>query len=96
MLNDDELQWYHLSVCQNMDINWFFDDYESDPVFAKNVDDICKSCPVRAMCLREGIEGNDSGVWGGVYLINGRMDESRNSHKTEEDWAEIRGLITGG
>lgn len=93
---DKELEWWHISVCQGMNTNWFYDDYESDPVFAKVMDGICASCPVRAICLREGVEGNEYGLWGGVYLSNGRPDPTRNAHKDEDAWQEIRGAISGG
>lgn len=94
MVEDNELEWYHLSVCLNMSTNWFFDDYENDPVFAANMDTICESCPVRRMCLREGIENQEYGLWGGVFLNNGRMEPSRNTHKTEAQWEDIRRLIS--
>lgn len=93
MLDNDELRWYHLAVCKEMNLNWFYEDYEADPVFAQNMDDICFSCPVRAQCLREGIEENEHGLWGGVYLTRGRMDPDKNAHKTEEVWKRIKDAI---
>lgn len=95
MLEDDDLEWYHISVCQGMDTNYFYDDYESDPLFAKVMDSICLSCPVRTMCLREGVDNNEYGLWGGVFLNNGKTDKSRNAHKTDEVWEQIRGGIGG-
>ena len=94
--NDEDLEWYHLSVCQGMRTNWFYDDYEADPMFAAVMDSICLSCPVRALCLREGVENQEYGLWGGVYLNNGKMDDARNAHKTEDIWERIRGGIVGG
>lgn len=93
MLEDNDLRWYHVSVCKGMETNWFYDDYENDPVFAKVIDGICESCPVRAMCLRDGVENNEYGVWGGVFLNNGKMDTGKNAHKTQEQWEDIRRLI---
>jgi hypothetical protein len=87
---DDDLEWYHLAICQGMKTNWFYDDYEADPVFAKTMDDICLSCPVRKMCLREGVENREDGLWGGVFLDKGKTDKAKNAHKTEEVWDEIR------
>lgn len=92
---DAELEWYHLSVCQGMQTNYFYDDYEADPLFAQVMDSICLACPVRAMCLREGVENQEYGLWGGVYLNNGKTDEARNAHKTEDIWEQIRGGIRG-
>lgn len=98
---DDDLQWWHLAVCKGMNdrresdkgtkhVDYFYEGYEDDPVFAATMDDICMSCPVRALCLRDGVENNEHGLWGGVYLTNGRMDPAKNAHKTEDTWAEIR------
>lgn len=93
--SDEELEWYHISVCQGMKTNWFYDDYESDPLFAQVMDGICLSCPVRKQCLREGVENNEYGLWGGVFLNNGKVDENRNAHKTQDIWEEIRSGISG-
>lgn len=90
---DGELDWGDLAICQGMTTNYFFDYYENDSVFATIMDDICLSCPVRKMCLREGVENNEYGLWGGVYLNNGKTDDSRNNHKAQEVWDEIRAGI---
>lgn len=90
---DEELEWYHLAVCQNMKTNWFYDDYESDSLFAVVMDSICMSCPVRVLCLREGVENSEHGLWGGVYLNNGNQDPAKNAHKTEDIWEQIRSGI---
>ena len=42
------------------------------------------SCPVIAMCYKYGVESDNYGVWGGVYLSSGTPDKSKNSHKTKE------------
>lgn len=89
MIEDEDLSWYHLSVCDGMEVNWFYDDYEADPVFATTIDSICLSCPVRDMCLKEGIENKEYGVWGGVFLVNGKIDPQRNAHKTQDVWEGI-------
>lgn len=94
-MGDDDLRWYHVSVCRGMDLNWFYDDYEADSVFAANMDTICLACPVRSMCLRDGVENQEYGLWGGVFLNNGKMDPARNSHKTDDIWAVIRSGVGG-
>lgn len=95
MLEDETVEWYHLGVCRGMPTNYFYDDYETDPVFAKTMDAICLSCPVRNMCLREGVDNNEYGLWGGIFLNNGKPDKSRNAHKTEDIWEVIRGGLGG-
>jgi len=107
MVEDNELEWYHLAVCRGMNDkspgeqphthkDYFAEEYENDPVMAQVMDGICLSCPVRKMCLREGIEGNEYGLWGGVYLVNGKMDETKNAHKSDDVWNEIRNGILNG
>lgn len=91
---DNELEWYRLAVCQNMETNLFFDYYESDSVLAGNVDEICESCPVRKFCLEEGVLNGETGVWGGVYLVGGRAVPSKNAHKTKAQWDDIRKMLT--
>lgn len=105
MQPDNELRWYHLAICQGMNDkdsekntephkDYFYEEYESDPVVAELMDGICLSCPVRASCLREGVENKEYGLWGGVYLDNGKVDEAKNAHKTEDIWEQIRGGIS--
>ena len=94
-LEEDHVEWYHLAACKNMDINWFYDKYEDkkeDPnrVHAKQVDDICLSCPVAAQCLLDGVESKGYGVWGGIYLNLGRVDRDMNEHKTPEIWKALK------
>lgn len=104
-MQDDDIHWWHLAICQGMNdraqneaphkhVDVFFEGYEDDPVLAKTMDSICNSCPVQKLCLKEGIEKGETGLWGGVFLLNGKMDKSKNGHKTDEDWTHIRELLT--
>lgn len=34
---------------------------------------ICASCPVREICLEEGIRNDESGIWGGKTLDKGTI-----------------------
>lgn len=92
-IDEEELEWQDLAICSNMDTNLFYDSYESSTSVAKMVDDICLSCPVFAQCLKSGVENGEHGVWGGMYLNSGKMDKSRNAHKTEEVLNQMRELI---
>jgi hypothetical protein len=85
-VDQDDFEWYHLSVCRGMDTNLFYDKYESDVNISKNIDQACMSCPVISMCYQSGTDNNEYGVWGGVYLNAGSPDKSRNVHKTPEVW----------
>jgi hypothetical protein len=73
-----------------MDTNLFYDKYENDPKIAKNVDEACLACPVIAMCYKSGSDGDEYGVWGGVYLNSGTIDKTRNLHKTNDTWKRLK------
>jgi len=91
-LNSDEetIRWWHLAACQGMDTNLFFDRYEIDASMAKAIDQCCLSCPVIKMCYSSGIDNNEYGVWGGVYLSSGLIDKMKNIHKTKDIWKQIK------
>jgi len=91
-LDSDEqsIRWWHLAACKGIDTNLFFDKYESDVNMAKAIDQCCLSCPVIAMCNKSGVENNEYGVWGGVYLSSGLIDKMKNVHKTKDIWKQIR------
>ena len=88
--DEDNIRWWHLAVCQGMDTNLFFDKYEVDVSMAKGIDQACLSCPVIKMCYMSGVENNEYGVWGGVYLSSGSVDKMKNIHKTKDVWKQIR------
>jgi hypothetical protein len=95
ILNDlgvdkDQVKWYDLALCLGMDTNLFFDKYETDVSIAKSIDEACLSCPVIQICHQNGVDNNDYGVWGGIYLNAGLNDKVRNSHKTKDVWKRIK------
>jgi hypothetical protein len=51
-----------------MENNAFFDKYEDHEGSRRDVDALCKQCPVKKICFANGISGKEWGVWGGVYL----------------------------
>lgn len=92
-IDAEEVRWQQFANCQDQPLELFYEAYESNERVAKNVDSMCASCPVRRQCLEEGVENSEWGVWGGVFLSNGKADDKRNTHKSPEDWAEITGLM---
>lgn len=87
MRNDDF--WQKDARCLNYDTNLFFDKYEEDLNLRVAIDNLCASCPVARKCFAVGISQKDSwGVWGGVYLENGKISKEFNNHRTKEQWAE--------
>ena len=68
-IDEDDLDWFHLAICRGMDTNLFYEKYESDANVARNIEEICFSCPVMKMCYESGVDNNEYGVWGGVYFL---------------------------
>lgn len=64
-------------------------DIETDPEYRKDVDGFCQLCPVQPQCLATGVSRKESGVWGGVYLDNGKISREFNSHKDKQDWFAV-------
>jgi hypothetical protein len=91
-IDEKDLKWYHLAACNNMSINWFYDDYEVDKELAKQVDQICMHCPVIKQCYAEGVKDKEKGVRGGVYMDLGRPDKQHNDHKDAETWKRLKKL----
>ena len=89
-IDKQEFEWFDLAICRGMDTNLFFEKYETDVNIAKNIDEACLSCPVSKMCYDSGVENNEYGVWGGVYLNAGSVANSKNTHKTPEIWKRIK------
>lgn len=87
MITQSDFKWQDYASCNGIqNTNIFYDDYESDVITALNTDQICMHCPVARQCLKDGEKTGSWGVWGGVYLVYGKIDQSKNSHKSEDDW----------
>lgn len=93
-LDADSFEWTDLSICRGQDTTKFYEGYESSTRTAMLVDDMCLSCPVRNQCLQAGVDNNEWGVWGGIFLVSGKADMAKNSHKTKEVWQKIRDGIS--
>jgi hypothetical protein len=88
-LDAEDLSWEDLALCSGMNTDWFYDDYD-DEAISHMVDEACLSCPVMKQCMQQGVEGNEWGVWAGVYLVSGKADLNKNKYKSKETWARIR------
>lgn len=80
--------WKNKARCNGFDTELFFDKYEEDVDLRKDVDELCASCPVVRQCFAVGISQKGWGVWGGVYMENGKISREFNRHRTKADWAE--------
>jgi hypothetical protein len=76
-------------LCLNMDTNMFFDRYEEDQEHARRMDILCTKCPAQRQCLAYGVSNKEWGVWGGVYLEDGKISKEFNQHKKQEDWFSV-------
>jgi hypothetical protein len=85
-----DFEWYHLAICAGLDTNLFFDKYENDINIAKNIDEMCLSCPVINICHEYGKANNEYGVWGGIYLSAGSNDKLKNLHKDKNTWKRLK------
>lgn len=82
--------WKKDASCKSFDTELFFDDYENDETFElrKDVDELCSNCPVVRQCFAVGVSQKGWGVWGGVYLENGKISREFNKHRSKQDWSE--------
>ena len=86
--------WKDEALCLGMDNNAFFDKYEDHEGSRRDVDALCKKCPVKKVCFANGISGKEWGVWGGVYLEGGEISREFNKHKSKKDWSNIWQALT--
>lgn len=78
------IEWMARAACLDRDVNDFFDNYVNDITVAREVDDLCRGCPVKRECRNYGALTKSSGIWGGVWHTMGRKV------KTPEDiWQDL-------
>jgi len=87
-------KWRAKAKCLGMDTNIFFDKYEEDKSMSVTIDKFCRKCPVRQECFAVGVSNKEWGVWGGVYLKEGKIDKEFNLHKDKQDWFETWKSLT--
>lgn len=92
-LDSKDFEWQKIAPCRSYeDPDLFFEAYEEDDQTARVVDQICLHCPVVKQCFASGVKGKEVGVWGGVYLKNGKYDRDQNSHKDTDVLKELSAL----
>jgi|SRR5215217_251894 hypothetical protein len=94
-INPREFAWHDVAACKGYTLNDFFDEYEKGGATARAVDELCISCPVQKECYEKGVESGSSGVWGGLYLSNGQVSKTKNSHKNRETMERIAEILVG-
>lgn len=84
----DKHGWKDDSSCLNYDVNLFFDKYEEDEQLRPAIDALCAECPLARKCFAVGVSQKEWGVWGGIYLENGKISREFGKHRTKQQWAE--------
>lgn len=88
------VMWTEEAKCLDHETNIFFEIYEENPKVRKTIDAICSQCPVRRRCFAEGVSGKHWGVWGGVYLEDGKVSKEFNSHRDNKSWQDTWQSLT--
>lgn len=84
----DKHGWKDDADCLNYEVNLFFDKYEEDESIRPVIDDLCSGCPLARQCFAVGVSQKEWGVWGGIYLENGKISREYSRHRTKQQWAE--------
>lgn len=85
----DKHSWKDEATCLEYDTNFFFDRYEEDPQFRPAIDALCASCPLARHCFAVGVSQKAWGVWGGIYLEDGKVSREFGNHRSKQQWAEV-------
>jgi len=86
--------WKDDARCLDMDTNLFFEKYEDEESLRPAIDNICKQCPVIKTCFAVGISNKEWGVWGGIFIENGKISREFNKHKSKQDWGNTWKSLT--
>lgn len=87
-------EWKEKARCKGFDSNLFFEKYEEDTNLRLAIDDLCSQCPLARQCFAVGVSQKAYGVWGGVYLENGKISREFGKHRTKAKWAEVWKYLT--
>lgn len=92
--NVNRNEWKDEASCLGLDTNLFFEKYEDDLDVRPKVDSLCAGCPVAKQCFAVGISQKEWGVWGGIYIENGKVSREFNRHRSKEEWANTWTYLT--
>ena len=87
-------EWKEEAACKDWDTELFFDKYENDIDLRPAIDEFCSECPIAQQCFAIGVSQKGYGVWGGVYLENGKPSREFNNHRSKEDWGKTWSSLT--
>lgn len=84
----DRNAWKDDASCIDYDVNLFFEKYEENEALRPAIDKLCAECPVVRQCFAVGISQKEWGVWGGVYIENGKISREYGRHRNKQQWGE--------
>lgn len=87
-------EWKDEAACLGYDTNLFFEQYEEREKLRPAIDKMCSGCPVARQCFAVGVSQKEWGVWGGIYLENGKISREFNKHRTKEEWGNTWSYLT--
>lgn len=87
-------EWKDSGLCRDYDTNLFFDTYEENVELRPAIDNLCAECPMMRQCFAVGVSQKEWGVWGGIYVENGKISREFNKHRSKEDWANTWQYLT--
>ena len=90
----DKHKWKNKASCLDFDTNLFFEKYENDENLRPAIESICEECPVRRQCFAVGVSQKEYGVWGGIYLDNGKISREFGKHRSKDEWANTWKTLT--
>jgi hypothetical protein len=87
-------EWKDSGSCRDYDTNLFFDKYEENEKLRPAIDKLCAACPMAKQCFAVGVSQKEWGVWGGIYVENGKISREFNKHRSKAEWAETWKYLT--
>ena len=90
----DKHEWKNDAACKDYDVELFFDKYEEDALLRPAIDSLCSACPMARQCFAVGVSQKEWGVWGGIYIENGKISREFNRHRSKEDWGKTWSYLT--
>lgn len=91
---NDKHAWKEEASCKDYDVNLFFDKYEENEMLRPAIDELCSKCPVARQCFAVGVSQKEWGIWGGIYIENGKISREFNKHRTKAAWADTWQYLT--
>lgn len=86
--------WKEHAPCRGLDTNLFFDRYEENLELRPLVEKICAECPLARHCFAVGVSQKGWGVWGGIYLEDGKISREFGKHRSKQEWSNVWKVLT--